>query len=459
MRNIDIGIVCAVNEEYIALTMHLTATEELRIGNKAITIGTYDKATIAIIKSGIGNINSASATTLLYSTYHPQLMLFSGIAGSLNPTLNIGDVLIGSAAFQAEANSHEQLRRTWEMPPLIKTSDKRLHQIALSIAPNCPYIVRKGIIVSSDTYPAPDNFQSLFDEQHAQAIDMETAAFYQTCNGYNVPCLCIRSFSNPVTNSKREDLHETHIEKSSTHSSDFCFRIINTLVADNYLAQFISPKKDKVKKLISELNLQPHPEGGHYCRSYRSQSQVTVSLKEYGSNKRRASTSIYYLLNNHDFSAWHMVASDETWYHHQGCSITIHMINPTSREYNTACVGSMALDGSARPQYTVERNTWFAVSLNEPSSFALCGCAVSPGFEFNDFKLADRHSLSTLFPEHHNIIQKFTKEPTTSEHKKVKKNHQTKRLLKFSILGSVIAVSLLIHSRRSSTNEPSIRLK
>ncbi|MDF1654832.1 MAG: 5'-methylthioadenosine/S-adenosylhomocysteine nucleosidase [Coxiellaceae bacterium] len=238
MNTVDIGIVCAVDEEYAALAKHLTNNENIIIGDKSITLGTFNNTSIAIIKSGIGNINSASATTLLYSTYAPHLMIFSGIAGSLNPALGIGDVLIGNAAFQAEANSHEQLRRTWDMPPLIKNANQHLIKLALSLADDCPYPVKEGVIVSSDTYPAPDDFQSLFEEQHAQAIDMETAGFYQTCNGFDIACLCIRSFSNPVTNSKKEDLHNDHIEKSATHSSDFCYRLIYELIDNDHLESF-----------------------------------------------------------------------------------------------------------------------------------------------------------------------------------------------------------------------------
>ncbi|MDF1795032.1 MAG: 5'-methylthioadenosine/S-adenosylhomocysteine nucleosidase [Coxiellaceae bacterium] len=339
MKSVDLGIVCAVDEEYTSLSNYLLEKEYRTMGDKPITVGAFNNTSIAIIKSGIGNINSACATTLLYSTYKPHLMLFSGIAGSLNPKLKIGDVLIGKAAFQAEANSHEQLRRTWEMPSLIKTADTQLSDIALSLAENCPYPVKQGMIVSSDIYPAPDDFQALFEEQHAQAIDMETAAFYQVCNGLNIPCLCLRSFSNPVTNSKKEDLHDHHIEKSSTHSSDFCFRLINKLIMENHIASFNSPSNNTAETLVSKLNLEPHPEGGHYKRTYSSESMINVDKCEYGDDTRLAASSIYYLLQKNQFSAWHSVKSDETWFHHQGCSLTIHLIDPKSQAYNTICIG------------------------------------------------------------------------------------------------------------------------
>ncbi|WP_267256349.1 phosphorylase family protein [Coxiella endosymbiont of Ornithodoros maritimus] len=47
----------------------------------------------------------------------------------------------------------------------------------------------------------------MFKDKAADAIDMETAGFYQTCKDFNVACLCIRSFNNPVTNAQIEDLH------------------------------------------------------------------------------------------------------------------------------------------------------------------------------------------------------------------------------------------------------------
>lgn len=224
-----VAIVCAVHEEFVALSSQLSIPQSSMIGDKKIISGTYQGKNILVIQSGIGNINSAIATSAAISVYNPDILLFSGIAGALNPSLEVGHVLVGRSAFQAEAISHEQLRMTWEMPPLHKPADTDLLQKAESLYADCSYFIKTGVIVSSDIYPAPKDYVTLFEEQSADAIDMETAAFYQTCNAFSKPCLCIRSFSNPVTNSEHEELESSNIMISSTNSSEFCFRLIKQL--------------------------------------------------------------------------------------------------------------------------------------------------------------------------------------------------------------------------------------
>jgi uncharacterized protein len=403
--SIEIGIVCAVDEEFSALCEKITIDERIRLGGKSIVFGSRDGVRVVIIKAGIGNINSALATTLIISKFQPKFMLFSGIAGSLNPKLAIGDVLIGNTAFQAEAITHEQLRAFWTMPDLIKPADPSLLALANSIV-GTAYPVKTGVIVSSDIFPAPKDFESLFKDKHAQAIDMETAAFYQTCNELATPGLCIRSFSNPVTNSEHEDLEEHNVAISSSNCSDFCFRLID-LIKKNKLVVSDENYESPADLLISQLKLIPHPEGGHYKRTYQSTSLVGVKQSEYESLERHAGTAIYYLLKGREFSAWHRIKSDETWFHHQGGTVKIHMIDPSSGAYQSITLGTPETITAATPQYTVKKNTWFSVSVDDPSSYALCGCSVTPGFDFKDFTLADHDDLTAKFPEHEKIISRY----------------------------------------------------
>ena len=66
---------------------------------------------------------------------------------------------------------------------------------------------------------------------------------------------------------------------------------------------------------IEHLNLQPHPEGGYYKEVFRSDAEVT---RVHSGAARSACTSIYYLLEEKDFSGFHRIASDELWYFHKG---------------------------------------------------------------------------------------------------------------------------------------------
>ena len=76
----------------------------------------------------------------------------------------------------------------------------------------------------------------------------------------------------------------------------------------------------EINAVIDSLEREPHPEGGFYREMHRASSLV----KEANGSSKNAYSSIYYLLSGRDFSAWHCIQSDETWFFHLGCDIAIH---------------------------------------------------------------------------------------------------------------------------------------
>lgn len=69
-------------------------------------------------------------------------------------------------------------------------------------------------------------------------------------------------------------------------------------------------------------------------------------------------------------------------------------------------IGSVMIDPFVRRAIFF---SMFGANLKEPDSFALVGCAVAPGFEFNDLEIAERDILVALFPEHRQIIERLTR--------------------------------------------------
>jgi uncharacterized protein len=161
----------------------------------------------------------------------------------------------------------------------------------------------------------------------------------------------------------------------------------------------------KKEKRIDSLNLQPHPEGGYFSETYRSEGIMKQKDGAFP-DERNYSTAIYYLLGSEDISRFHRIRSDEVWHHYEGSSLTIHIIHPDG-VYETRHLG-MNPEQSQFPQHVVPAGSWFGVTVDEPDSFSLCGCTVSPGFDFQDFEMAERARLMGAYPEHENIIKKLT---------------------------------------------------
>jgi predicted cupin superfamily sugar epimerase len=161
---------------------------------------------------------------------------------------------------------------------------------------------------------------------------------------------------------------------------------------------------DDVKKIINNLNLTKHIEGGYFKRTY--QSDVQVVLKD---GSRSITTAIYYLLESGDFSCWHRLKSDEIWHYYAGSTVVIHMINEKG-VLESHYLGNLLTDFTLKPQCIIPSNTWFAAEVLSAESFVLIGCTVSPGFEFADFEVGQRNDLLKHFPQYEELILKLTRE-------------------------------------------------
>ncbi|MDO6803524.1 cupin domain-containing protein [Wenyingzhuangia sp. 1_MG-2023] len=166
--------------------------------------------------------------------------------------------------------------------------------------------------------------------------------------------------------------------------------------------------KMEIQTIIKQLNLQPHPEGGYFKETYRSQGSISKeNLTIEFSGDRNYSTAIYFMLTSDTFSAFHKINQDEFWHFYKGSPIKLHMISPEGM-YTNVRIGNNFEKGEV-PQFVVPAQYWFAAEVIANNSYALVGCTVAPGFDFDDFVLAERIKILSLFPEHENIIKRLTR--------------------------------------------------
>ncbi|GEP96205.1 cupin domain-containing protein [Chitinophaga cymbidii] len=152
------------------------------------------------------------------------------------------------------------------------------------------------------------------------------------------------------------------------------------------------------------LQLTQHVEGGAFRETYRA--PLTISHNNFP-GPRNASTGIYFLLEDGDFSAFHRIASDEMWHFYDGTTLHIYEIRPDGT-LQVHKLGRDLLQGE-QLQLVIPAGSWFASCVEETGGFALVGCTVAPGFDFADFELADRNELSALFPQHKGLIALLTR--------------------------------------------------
>ena len=154
--------------------------------------------------------------------------------------------------------------------------------------------------------------------------------------------------------------------------------------------------------LIRRLGLEPHPEGGFYRETYRSEERVQRGVP---SVERAAATAIYYLLADDAYSAWHRIQSDELWHFH------VHVLEDDGT-VRTHRLGHAAEDEMAVYQAVVPAGRWFAAErVAGAHGYALVGCTVAPGFEFSEFELAEGHVLLKSHAAHDSLIRKLLPKP------------------------------------------------
>jgi uncharacterized protein len=164
---------------------------------------------------------------------------------------------------------------------------------------------------------------------------------------------------------------------------------------------------------IEHLDLSPHPEGGFYRETFRSEEVLAAGAlpERYVGGERCFKTSIYYLLARGERSRFHRLASDEIWHFHAGDPVTVHLLDEEDG-YRKRLVGTRVDRGDVL-QLHIPRGVWFGATLDhsyDPRSagYVLVGCTVAPGFDFADFEVAEREPLLAAHPEQAGIIRKLT---------------------------------------------------
>ncbi|MEM9679990.1 MAG: cupin domain-containing protein [Bacteroidota bacterium] len=165
----------------------------------------------------------------------------------------------------------------------------------------------------------------------------------------------------------------------------------------------------EIDQIINALELKPHPEGGFYKETYRSDGVIKKeSLGTDFEGSRNYSTCIYFLLTSEHFSAFHKIHQDEIWHFYKGSSMVLHIISKAG-EYKTVNIGNDFAKGEV-PQYVVNAGDYFAAEVPHENAYVLVGCTVSPGFDFRDFIMPTRSELKVLYPKHKDVIQRLSRD-------------------------------------------------
>ena len=207
-----LAILCATPEEMSALRGVLHADLEPEIhGPTRVWRGVFGGEPIVLAQAGIGKVNAAAAATLLLSAFRARGLIFSGVAGGLNPAFAVGSVLLGARLAIHDHGLVSQQRFTptaygvipigapelAALSPVEAAVQAVLEQLAQAMAGRLPARPHLGGVITADYFL---NCAATRDELHARldadAIDMESGAVALVAAAWNVPLYVIRTLSD-----------------------------------------------------------------------------------------------------------------------------------------------------------------------------------------------------------------------------------------------------------------------
>lgn len=396
---------------------------EIVIAKRRCWVTQYNHYEITISLTGIGTTAAASTTTALCSSIDPDLIIVCGVAGALDSSLMIGDLVLANEIIDADLygitssckgtpyekncltdpHTSKQISITYQVVDLIQ-------EIVTSLTIDR---LRIGKIITSNIFPAPPNLFAENNHVGCSAIEMESVGVFKAAEHFTIPVMTIRAISNLFNEDGVDQGTETDSLQICSKRLAMFFQSL--LGQDTKLVELARIKNENnINDIIKKHNLSQHPEGGWYRQTFKSKDMVKAqgsTLGRYAGEVRAAGTSIIYLLSQGDYSAWHLVQSDETWNFHDGDDVLLRIIDQTSGDLKEVALGL----SSGLLQYTIKAGDIF--SAETIRSYSLVGCMVTPGFEYNDFKLITMSEFNAKYPQYSMFARLIRDKPVVNMHK------------------------------------------
>lgn len=202
-----IGIIGAMHEEIVELKELMVNIKERKISNLTFFEGELCGKEVVLTESGIGKVNAALSTTLLINEYKTEKIIFTGVAGAVNPEINVTDIVIGTDLVESDmdvtAGGNYKLGEIPRMKNSYFKPDSYLFDLAKSAAIKLfgEKKVFLGRIISRDEFVASEEkVKKLNEIFSADCVEMEGAAVAHVCEVLNIPFVVIRSISDKADN-------------------------------------------------------------------------------------------------------------------------------------------------------------------------------------------------------------------------------------------------------------------
>jgi len=207
-----IGIICAMQIEADGIIALCENVKTITHAKMKFTLGTLHGKDVCIVVCGVGKVNAAMCALMLIEKYKPDIVLNSGVAGSLSPIVGIGDIVVATKSVEHDMNGTALGDKQGEITfpdgnMMFFECDEQASTLLAAICKEIPDTkVAQGIIASGDIFVSDRKQRfKINDRFGALACEMEGAAIGHVCVRCEVPYGIIRAISDDLDENKGMD--------------------------------------------------------------------------------------------------------------------------------------------------------------------------------------------------------------------------------------------------------------
>ena len=226
-----LAIMGAMEEEITPLLSHFTDVQKNEYANNTYYEAKYNNLDVVIAYSKIGKVFSTLTATTMIEKFGCDTLLFSGVAGGVNPELKIGDLIVANKLSQHDLDITAFGHPHGYVPggAVYVNTDEKLKNIALEVAYENNIKIIEGIIATGDQFVCDEKRKDFIANTfNADALEMEGASVAVVCDALKVPCLILRAISDTADMDAGFNFEE-FLETSAKNSANFLMKVIEKI--------------------------------------------------------------------------------------------------------------------------------------------------------------------------------------------------------------------------------------
>ena len=226
-----LAIMGAMEEEITPLLSYFTDINKINYANNTYYEAKFGELNVVIAHSKIGKVFSTLTASTMIQKFGCDTLLFSGVAGGINPSLKIGDLIVATKLAQHDLDITAFGHPYGYVPggEVYVNTDKNLNNIALKVAKQNNIKLIEGTIATGDQFVCDENKKTFIETTFkADALEMEGASVALVCSNLNVPCLILRAISDTADMDAGFNFEE-FLNTSAKKSADFLIKIIEEI--------------------------------------------------------------------------------------------------------------------------------------------------------------------------------------------------------------------------------------